>query len=298
MRLIELLDRDRIVVPLDVSNLWDAADVLTATLVATGVVADEERFRTVVPSALPRDVVTVGRAFLLHLRSDAVKRLAAAVGVAPAPIKRYPDSEQAARIVLLLVAPPRESSAHLRALAALARAMSRREVVDAILNATGPDEVLASAPLSDLEVPGYLTVRDIMSPRRLSLRPDTPLGEASRLMVAHQVDALPVVSDEDEVLGLVTHQELLKHLLPAYVKRESTGEFRVARRTGGGGDPHATPVRDVMDRSVLCVTEDQTLADVANIMIARNIERFPVVREGQLIGFLTRGDIVRRLFGR
>jgi CBS domain-containing protein len=298
MRLIELLDRDRVVVPLDVTNLWDAADVLTATLTATGIVGDAERFRALVPTALPRDVVTVGRAFLLHLRSDAVKKLAAALGVAPAPIKRHQDSEQAARIVLFLVAPPRESSAHLRALSVLARAMSRREVVDAILAAHGPDEVLAVAPLADLEVPGYLTVRDIMAPRRLSLRPDTPLGEASQLMVAHQVDALPVVSDDDEVLGLVTHQELLKYLLPAYVKRESSGEFRTVRRSGGGGDPHAIPVREVMDRTVLCVSEEQTLADVANIMVTRNLERFPVVREGQLVGFLTRGDIVRRLFGR
>lgn len=298
MRLIELLDRDRVVVPLDVTNLWDAADVLTATLAATGVLSDAERFRQLVPSALPRDVVTVGRAFLLHLRSDVVRRLAAAVGVAPVPIKRHPDSEQAARIVLLLVAPPRESSAHLRALSVLARAMSRREVVDAILAAHGPDEVLAAVPLADLEIPGSLTVRDIMVARRLSLRPDTPLGEASQIMVAHRVDALPVVSEEDEVLGLVTHQELLKYLLPAYVKRESSGEFRAVRRSGTAGDPHAIPVREVMDRSVLCVSEEQTLADVANMMVTRNIERFPVVREGQLVGFLTRGDIVRRLFGR
>jgi CBS domain-containing protein len=298
MRLIELLDRDRIAVPLDVTNLRDAADVLTATLAATGVVSDAERFRGLVPAALPRDVVTVGSAFLLHLRSDAVRRLAAALGVAPVPIKRHPDSEQAARIVLLLVAPPRESSAHLRALSVLARAMSRREVVEAILAAQDPDEVLAAAPLADLEVPGSLTVRDIMVARRLSLRPDTLLGEASQIMVAHRVDALPVVSEDDEVLGLVTHQELLKYLLPVYVKRESSGEFRAARRSGGGGDPHAIPVREVMDRTVLCVSEDQTLADVANIMVTRNIERFPVVREGQLVGFLTRGDIVRRLFGR
>ncbi len=297
MRLIDLLERDRVVVPLDVSNLWDAADVLTATLTATGVLLDEERFRTLVPAALPRDVVTVGRAFLLHLRSDAVKKLTAALGVAPAPIKRHPDSEQAGRIVVLLVAPPRDSSAHLRALSVLARTMSRREVVDAILAAQGPDEVLAIAPLADLEVPGLLTVRDVMVPRRLSLRPDTTLGEASQLMVAHQVAALPVVSENDEVLGLVTHQELLKYLLPAYVKRESSGEFRAVRRSRRGGDPHAIPVREVMDRTVLCVSEDQTLADVANMMVTRSIERFPVVREGQLVGFLTRGDIVRRLFG-
>jgi CBS domain-containing protein len=53
-----------------------------------------------------------------------------------------------------------------------------------------------------------------------------------------------------------------------------------------------------MDRSVLCISEEQSLAEVANMMISRNIERFPVVREGRLVGLLTRGEIVRRLFGR
>jgi CBS domain-containing protein len=53
-----------------------------------------------------------------------------------------------------------------------------------------------------------------------------------------------------------------------------------------------------MDRTVLCISEDQTLADVATMMLNRNIERFPVVSEGKLVGFLDRGDIVRRLLGR
>ncbi|KPK08619.1 MAG: hypothetical protein AMS20_01715 [Gemmatimonas sp. SG8_28] len=298
MRLIDLLDRDRIAVPLEVSNLEDAADVLAAMMTQTGVVRDEERLRELVATALPRDIVTVGQAFLLHFRLDVVRQLAAAIGVAPKPIRRHPESEQHARIVLLLVAPSREASAHLRALSALARAMSRREVVDAILAASDPDELLGAAPLEELEVPGHLSVRDVMVHRRLSVRPDTTLGEASQVMVEHHVDALPVVSDESEVLGLVTHHELLKYLLPAYVKRESTGEFRSGLGRGVSGDPHALPVRDVMDRSVLCVSEEQSLAEVASMMVTRDVERLPVVREGQLVGFLTRGDIVRRLFGR
>ena len=61
-------------------------------------------------------------------------------------------------------------------------------------------------------------------------------------------------------------------------------------------NPESLAVREVMDRSVLCVSEDQTLADVANMMVNKDVDRFPVVREGALVGFLTRGDIVRRLF--
>lgn len=299
MKLIELLERDRVIVPLHATALADAAMDLSEALIATGAIADPEGFRELVPTAIPRDVVAVGQAFLVHYRADLVKSLAAAVGVSEHPLRRQEDSDKEARLVVLLVAPPAESSAHLRALSTFARALSRREVADAILAAEDPDDVMRAAPFGDIELPGYLTVRDVMVPRRLSLRPDMTLGEASRLMVAHNVAALPVVSEEDEVLGLVSHKELLSHLLPAYVKRESTGELRaIPRRSREIRDPHDIPVRDVMDRSVLCVSQDQTLADVATMMVSRDIERFPVVREGVLVGFLTRADIVRRLFGR
>ena len=203
-----------------------------------------------------------------------MKKLAAALGVAEEPLKLEEGSDKEARMVILLVAPPAESSAHLRALSSFARAFSRREVTDAILAADGPEEVMQVAPLGDIELPAYLTVRDVMVPRRLSLRPDMTLGEASKLMVAHSVAALPVVSEEDEVLGLVSHRELLSHLLPAYVKRESTGELRALPRRGREiPDPHQISVKEVMDRSVLCVSEEQTLADVATMMVSRDIDR-------------------------
>jgi CBS domain-containing protein len=50
-----------------------------------------------------------------------------------------------------------------------------------------------------------------------------------------------------------------------------------------------------MARSVLCLNEDQTLADVAGLMQTKDVDRFPVVREGIVVGFLTRADLVRRL---
>jgi CBS domain-containing protein len=53
-----------------------------------------------------------------------------------------------------------------------------------------------------------------------------------------------------------------------------------------------------MTRTVLCVSEDQSLLEAANLMVNRDVEQLPVVREGELIGFLTRDAILRILFGR
>jgi CBS domain-containing protein len=56
-------------------------------------------------------------------------------------------------------------------------------------------------------------------------------------------------------------------------------------------------VRDVMSRKVMCVAPEQPIAEVASLMSNKEVDRVPVVREGQLVGFLTRGDIVRKLIG-
>lgn len=299
MKLVDLLAPERILVPLEVETLREAATALLEALIASGATTEPDKLRERLAGFLPRDVIAVGKAFILHFRSDAVGDLAASLGVTAQPVKGEQDPTKEARLVILLVAPPRETSTYLQAVSAFGRVLSRDAVLSALLDARQPADVLEAESLADIKMPGYLSVRDVMVPDPLLVRPETTLGEASDLMLKHDVRAIPVVSESGEVLGLVTHRELLRYLLPMYVKRASRGEFRAVRRPSEGGtDPRKIPVRDVMDPSVLCVSEDQTLADVATTMINRSVDRFPVVRQGKLVGSLTRGDIVRRLLGK
>jgi CBS domain-containing protein len=71
---------------------------------------------------------------------------------------------------------------------------------------------------------------------------------------------------------------------------------RIAKSPGRGPDRRRR-VRDIMTRQVLCVAPEQPLAEVVSLMVNKNVERVPVVRHGQLVGFLTRGDILRQLIG-
>jgi CBS domain-containing protein len=298
MKLVDLLAPGRVLIPLRGRGLNEAAGKLTTAIIETCEVADPQALREMVRSPDQRNLVATGQAFIVHIRTPMVKDLVVALGIAEQPIRREKGSQQEARIVMLLVAPPAESSARLRAVSAFSLVLSRQAVLDVLLNAKAPTEVIHAAPLGAIEVPAFLAVRDVMDARRITVRPDTLLGEASRLMALHRVPQLPVVSETNEVLGAVTHRELLRNLLPLYVKRLSNAEFRAAPRPDDPkADPHDLPVRDVMDRTVLCVSEDQALAEVATMMVNRNVDRFPVVKDGALVGLLTRGDIVRRLLG-
>ena len=50
-----------------------------------------------------------------------------------------------------------------------------------------------------------------------------------------------------------------------------------------------------MTRQVLCVSPEQPLSEVASLLVNKDIDAVPVVREGRVVGFLTRGDIIRKL---
>jgi len=302
VKLVELLAPDRILIPLAAQNVHEAGLALIEAVCASDLAVAPDRLRQMVAEALPQDAVALGgQAFLIHFRTDAVRRVAVALGVAAAPIarRREVQARRGARIVVLIVAPQKEAATYLQAVSTFARAMARREVVEALLRAASPREVVEAAPLAGVDLPGQLMVRDFMISKVLSVKPEETLEYAARLMVAHNVPSLPVVSASGEVLGIVSHREVLRLLLPKYAKRVNTGEFLapVRRELPGDADPRTVPVREAMDRSVLCISEDQTLADVASLMVNKDLDRFPVVREGVLVGFITRGDIVRRLFG-
>jgi CBS domain-containing protein len=277
----------------------EATDRLTERLVEQGAVADPDRLRGALRVARLEDVVSVGEhAFLPHVRTDAVERLVTAVGIAPAPIAWEKDPQRTARIVILVVAPPRAAARYLQVVAAFARVLSDPDTVQAILGARTPEAVLEAGALGSVELPGQLTVRDVMTGQIVTASPDQRLADVARTMVERDIRAVPVVDESGALVGIVTHRELLRHLLPGFVQRSTTGSFRAptkAEIARGSADPRDLPVRDVMSRSVLSVSEDQTLSEVATLMNSKDVDRFPVTREGAVVGFLTRADLVRKL---
>ena len=298
MRLADFVAADRMVVPLESATLPEAAQVLVERLAAAGGVTDVARLRARVAEERPEDIVAMGeRAFLLHYRTDTAPDLAVALGTSLAPICRElgeVGDVQCARILLLVVAPPRVATRYLQVVGAFARFLSSPERVDALLAARDAEELAEMPTFADYAVPEQLLVRDLMSERPRTVGPDTSIRDAARDMVRARVGGLPVVDGAGQVVGMLGERELMRHMLDNYLHAGARGSG--ARAPGAAaGDPAA--VRDVMTRQVLCVSPDQPIADVASIMTNKDVDRVPVVRDGRLVGFLTRGDIVRKLIG-
>ena len=140
-----------------------------------------------------------------------------------------------------------------------------------------------------------MTVEDVMTRDVITVSPETPIHKAARLMVEHSVSGLPVVHD-GRLVGIISEGDLILRLKP-HEKKPGWHKFfedggRLAReyRKAVG-----TTVGDVMTRSVVSISPVFGIATAAAILTNRNIRRLPVVRDGQLVGIVSRGDLVKAL---
>ncbi|HTC25142.1 MAG TPA: CBS domain-containing protein [Gemmatimonadales bacterium] len=303
MRLADLLSRRRVVVPLE-ADTWDKGiRALLDACLADGKIRDQTKMETAVRNAWPEDTLSLGpHAVLPHFRTDAVDDVVAALGVARKPMTgrgaEPEDAAAGARIMLLILAPPREAAAYLQAVAAFARALAQPDVVNGLHAARTSDDVLALPGLEGVRLEDELLVGDVMSPVGVALAPEQPIEAAARLLARRGLDAAPVVGSDGVVIGLLSSRELLRYFLPSYVQRVQTGEHKgMTKARASAATAMPGQVGSVMARNVLCVSEDQSLSDVATLLANKEVSCLPVVRDGVLRGVLTRAEIVRKLVG-
>ena len=168
----------------------------------------------------------------------------------------------------------------------LKRFFREDENVAAFLTARSAADISRIGGFMDLDPHRSLLVEDMVEPIQYRVYPDTPYSEVVGLMVRRELQAVPVVGEDYEFLGVITSGDAMEELV-SQARAESAGG------TTAGQEPTA---REVMTRTVMCVSEDQSLIEAASIMVNRNVEQLPVIRDGEMVGFLTRGEVLRWLF--
>ncbi|MEQ8331461.1 MAG: CBS domain-containing protein [Longimicrobiales bacterium] len=222
---------------------------------------------------------------------EELERVSVGLAVTPAPFRVTAEGAKeprSARAVILVLSPGRITGPRQQVLPVLTRLLREGGRTERLLGIRSAAELRGMKEVMEAEVhPRYL-VEDALLPVKYRVYPDTPVSEVLDLMVRREIRAVPVVGDRYEVLGILTSGDALAHLIR---KGRPDGD----RRTPSGSD--RLVARDVMSRSVLCVSEDEILTEAANMMVNRDAEQLPVVRDGELIGFVTRDSILRVLYG-
>ena len=306
MKIVEMLRRGAILVPLDAPDLnW----ALTSAFRAITGLSDEDAKKLAgdLVGGISGEVHRVHERVVVALvESDAVEENSAVIGVSPARFTAegteaaagvglaeagsggVPRPGTGSEIVLVIVSPRRFISLSDRVLPTLKRFFRQEERVTPLLKARSADGVLRVAEFMDLDPHRSLLVEDVVEPIQYRVYPDTPYSEVADLMVRRGLQAVPVVGEGYEFIGVITTGEALNELV-SQARVESVGGSSASARE----EPTA---REIMTRTVMCISEEQSLIEAASIMVNRNVEQLPVIREGEVVGLLTRGEVLRWLF--
>lgn len=292
MRLSELFQEGWAVLPLASDDLAGALGEILARASAAGVVEADRAAKLAMDlaSGAQGEVVRLSEEVVAVLGShETLGRLCWTVGVAPGGFRVSAEGlpePAGAKVVILALVPGRLTGLRQDLLPILGRALRDPDRIAQIVAARSPRDVLAVPGLAEAEFHSQLRVEDALVPVRYRVHPETRLDEVVDLMVSRGVHSIPVVGQRHEVLGILTSGDVLAYLL------EGSGPGGQGR---GRSDAVPRSARDVMTRTVLCMSEEQSLAEAARMMVNRDVEQLPVVRDGELVGFITRDSALRAL---
>jgi CBS domain-containing protein len=143
---------------------------------------------------------------------------------------------------------------------------------------------------------------DVMATNVITVTPDTSVQDLAGLLSQYGISGVPVVDAANALVGIVSEGDLLH-------RAETGTERRTERRRPRWLDSfaaerdlahdyvksHARTVGDVMTRDVITVPETAALDDIANLLETNRIKRVPVVRDGHVVGIISRANLVRAL---
>jgi CBS domain-containing protein len=142
---------------------------------------------------------------------------------------------------------------------------------------------------------------DIMTAPVITVGPETPVREVAALLFEKRISGVPVL-DDGRLVGLISEGDLLSRHELAPDQGGSAGSWWL-RMFGAGLTPdryvkaHGRFARDVMTREVRTVAPDTPLSAIATMLESRRIKRVPVMRDHELVGIVSRANLVQALAG-
>jgi len=139
---------------------------------------------------------------------------------------------------------------------------------------------------------------DVMVRNVVSVKPDDTVGDVVDLLLEHDISAVPVTDDENRVVGILSEADLIHRqeidtekphrwwieaVLPA---SKLANEFTKA---------HGQRVDEIMSPAVVTAAEDTPLGEIATLLERHRIKRVPIVRDGKLVGIVSRSNLIQAL---
>ena len=111
-----------------------------------------------------------------------------------------------------------------------------------------------------------IPVKEVMTRNVITFREDTPVEEVAQTLTSKRITGAPVVAGDGLVVGIISEVDV-------FTKK---GKF----------------ARDIMSQRVISVSEDTGIDEAARLLIGERIRRVPVIRNGKMVGLLSRSDVL------
>src|SRR6516225_2559711 len=145
-----------------------------------------------------------------------------------------------------------------------------------------------------------MKAKDVMTSPAVSVEPDASIWQAVRIMLQRHISGLPVIDKDGRLVGMVSEGDFLRRAETGSQRRRPNWlEFLMGpgRLADEYTRSHGRKIKDIMTADPLTVTEDTPLDEVVRTMEKRRIKRLPVVRGNEVVGIVTRANLVHALAG-
>ncbi len=128
--------------------------------------------------------------------------------------------------------------------------------------------------------------KDIMKKNVITVKRNTPIQDAINILVDNKVTGLPVVDDDMTLVGIISEKDVLRILanMDLLMLLDDIKKSDAA-------------VEDFMTKDVVAFEEYDTLSDVCDCLIKKNFRRVPILSDGEVVGIISRRDLVKYIAG-
>ncbi|WP_291861393.1 CBS domain-containing protein [Bradyrhizobium sp.] len=141
-----------------------------------------------------------------------------------------------------------------------------------------------------------MQARDVMVAPVVTVKPTATVQEVARQFLERQISAAPVIDDQGKLVGIVSEGDLL-HRIEAGTERRRSWLLRAFTEADTLAaeyvKSHGRRVSDVMTRSVITAAVDTPLHEIATILEKNAIKRVPIMENGQLVGVVSRANLLQ-----
>lgn len=141
-----------------------------------------------------------------------------------------------------------------------------------------------------------MKVSEIMTTGVKTAKADTPVKDIANTMCFNKISGLPIVDDDNKIIGIVSEKDLLTRMFPDMATIAAEGRPNFEEMEKDYADTLQLVADDIMTKAVSSVSPDMPIMKAASMMCINKIRRIPVAENNKIVGIISIGDVHKAIF--